>query len=113
MERQDFSLGNGMTLSLYDSGSVFFGPIPISIWRNLMPQWTLRSGLETLQGWEDLEYDDFRADGRALKHFLKLLSDRCGRKVVLFEKSHIGDYAQILESMGVDFDSALYISIFK
>ena len=110
MKKFDFPIGNGLKLSLNECGSVYFGHVHISIWRSLMPIETLRSGLETAM-W-NLEYDDFRSDKRALKHFLEFLSDKIGRKVVLFEKSHIGNYVHELEAKGVNLNGLL-ITIFK
>ena len=110
MKKCDFPIGNGLKLSLNECGSVYFGHVHISIWRSLMPIETLRSGLETVM-W-DLDYDDFRSDKRALRHFLDVLSEKCGHKVVLFEKSHLGSYAQELEAKGANLDGFL-ITIFK
>lgn len=112
MEQKVFNLGDGLCLKLWDCGEAYYGRVNIKVWRKLMPSYTLRSGLESENG--DLWKSDFRNDSVVLNQFLDKLAQRLNRHVFLFQRSHIGSWAYILEQRGVNFDSgALLITIFK
>lgn len=83
MEEKEFNIGGGLTIRLYEAPTVYWGHVNMNIWRELMPEGTLRSGLETVN-WH-LDFDDFRNDRRALNAFLEKLSRRLNRKVYLFK----------------------------
>lgn len=104
MTQKDFNLGGGLFIRLWETSNVYYGPVNINVWRELMPEGTLRSGLETVN-W-DLDFDDFRNDKRALNAFLEKLSKRMNRKVSLFNKSDLDpDYVKFVVARGGDFDN--------
>jgi len=102
--QKEFNLGGGLSIKLNEAPTVFWGHVNINIWRELMPEGTLRSGLETVN-W-NLDFDDFRNDRRALNAFLDKLSKRLNRKVYLFNKSDLApNYIKQVIAMGGSFDS--------
>ena len=104
MEEKEFNIGGGLTIRLYEAPTVYWGHVNMNIWRELMPEGTLRSGLETVN-WH-LDFDDFRNDRRALNAFLEKLSRRLNRKVYLFQESDLPPrFVQNLKAKGGNFDS--------
>jgi hypothetical protein len=102
--QKEFNLGGGLTIKLNEAPTVFWGPVNINVWRELMPEGTLRSGLETVN-W-NLDFDDFRSDRRALNAFLDKISRRLNRKVYLFKESDLDpNYVKELIAVGGAIDS--------
>ena len=99
MNEKEFNLGGGLSLHLIETSNIYYGSVNINIWRELMPEGTLRSGLETVN-W-DLDFDDFRNDKRAMYAFLEKLSKKLNRKVYLFSKTDLDSaYAAMIEARG-------------
>lgn len=108
MNTKTFSLGSGLNLTLYETPELYFGPVNIKIWRELMPNGTLRSGLDSVC-W-DLNFDDFRNDRDNLNTFLDELSYRLGKRVELFCAADLGPaLANELYSKGASLNSFMVV----
>lgn len=104
MNEKEFNLGGGLSIKLHETSNVYWGHVNINIWRELMPEGTLRSGLETVN-W-NLDFDDFRNDRRALNAFLEKLGKRLNRKVYLFNKSDLDlNFVKAVIDRGGNLDS--------
>lgn len=103
----------GVRMKMYSCGDVVWGGIPCQLWRELMPEHTVKSSCRST--WE-LTKDDIWHDEDNLDEFLNILSSRMGKRVMrLTNSSALGERGYYLEKKGIDFSGhrEIYIMYYK